>query len=344
MVATRDELTERLQSVLKIGFLLYNRIMDNMGYGQKKLKDIVEKEAEEEEETTEQTLEDNIDLTATENERVLKRVYRSFVIPRTPKAYIDSYFDRTKPHIKTLIEDQLKEMQSAKIIMTLWVRWKKPVKSTITLDTEDLEGAQDIGGNTGDNYISVEMPFNSLMAEIFEGSYIDGLIQRMFAHIKTQVENPRIPESGHTLDQIMHLHINFHKLVLTRGSSYIELPEWMARKKAVTNPKNNDEQCFKWVVIAALHHGKIAKDLQRISKLHHHEDQYNWNELEFPLAIQNLGKFERNNPGIAVNVLFNKKESIYTARRSELNGSCRNQVNLLMIVDNSRLHSNQEHT
>ena len=75
-------------------------------------------------------------------------------------------------------------MQSAKVIKTLWVRWRKPVKSTITLDPEDLEGGQEIGGNTGDNYIRVEMPFNSLMTEVFEDSDIDGLIQRMVAHIK----------------------------------------------------------------------------------------------------------------------------------------------------------------
>ena len=237
------------------------------------------------------------------------------MIPGTTKADIDSYFYRTKPHIKALIEDQLKEMQSTKVIMALWIRWKKPVKLAITLDPEDLEGPQDTG-YPGDNYIKVHMPFNSLMTEFFEGSNIDRLIKRMSAHIKTQVENPRMPESGFTLDQIMHLHINFYKLALTRGSSYIKLPEWIAKKKAVINPKNNNEQCFKWAVIAALHHEEIAKDPQCISKLQHFQEQYNWNGLEFPLAIQKIDKFERNNPGIAVNVLFNKKESIYTARRS----------------------------
>ena len=47
---TRDALAERLQSVRDITSLLYNKMMENMGYGQKeRLKDIVEKEAEEEE-------------------------------------------------------------------------------------------------------------------------------------------------------------------------------------------------------------------------------------------------------------------------------------------------------
>ena len=49
VAATRYALAERLQSVRKTLSLLYNRMMDNIGYGRKRLKDIVEKEAEEEE-------------------------------------------------------------------------------------------------------------------------------------------------------------------------------------------------------------------------------------------------------------------------------------------------------
>ena len=219
--------------------------------------------------------------------------------------------------------------------MTLWVRWKKPIKPLIELDPEDLEDAQDIGGNAddkirpgpsmnlnpkemdhvpkpiknaagkaflkaknsilvlygvkkplkgdmenqkqtedntshkneGDNYIRMEMPFNSLMAEFFQASDINYLIQRMFAHIKTQVENPKIPESCFSIDKIMYLYINFHRLALTRGGSYIELLEWLKSKKAVINSQNKDEECFKWAVIAALHHKDIKKDHQRISTL-----------------------------------------------------------------------------
>ena len=176
------------------------------------------------------------------------------------------------------------------------------------------------------------------MTKFFEGSNTAELIQRMLEHIKTQVENYRIPESGFTRDQIMLLHINFHRLALTRGSSYIVLPGWMAKKKALINPKSNDEKCFKWAVIATLHYEDIKHQTERISLLQHYEDQYNWNELEFSLAIQKIGKFDKNNPGIAVNVLFNKKKSIYTARRSGLNGKCSKQVNLLIVVDGENRH------
>ena len=47
VAATRDALAERLQSVRETVSLLYNRMMKNMEYGRERLKDIVGKEAEE---------------------------------------------------------------------------------------------------------------------------------------------------------------------------------------------------------------------------------------------------------------------------------------------------------
>ena len=48
VAATQDALAERLQNVRKTTSLLYNRMMENVGYEQERLKDIVKKEAEEE--------------------------------------------------------------------------------------------------------------------------------------------------------------------------------------------------------------------------------------------------------------------------------------------------------
>ena len=87
-----------------------------------------------------------------------------------------------------------------------------------------------------------------------------------------------MPESGFSLDKIMHLYINFHRLALTRGSSYIKLPEWIKNKKTAINPQNKDEECFKWAVIAALRS---------------YENQHNLKGLEFPASIKKINKFEK---------------------------------------------------
>ena len=90
------------------------------------------------------------------------------VVPSLLKADIDGIYGRVKPHVKALIEDQLKDMQSTKVIMTLWVGLKKPVKSTITLDYKDEEDAKDVDGNTDDTY-RVEIAYSGhlVMVGIF---------------------------------------------------------------------------------------------------------------------------------------------------------------------------------
>ena len=95
------------------------------------------------------------------------------------------------------------------------------------------------------------------MTEMFQGSDVDGLLRGIFAFIKTQTEHPALPKSGCTIDHVMHLDIDFQKLELTRGGSQIELPKWIAIKKAVINPKNENEEFFKWALIAALHHDRV---------------------------------------------------------------------------------------
>ena len=79
----------------------------------------------------------------------------------------------------------------------------------------------------------------------------------MIAYIKIQTENLKFPESGFSLDKIMRLSINFHRLALTRGSSYTEFP-----------------RCFKWAVIAALHHEEIKHNPERIGLLRSYENHY----------------------------------------------------------------------
>ena len=110
------------------------------------------------------------------------------------------------------------------------------VKKTMKRQTEDNTDLTVHKNETvpNDNYTRVEMSFNSLMTEFFEGSDINDLIRSMLAHIKTQVENPQMPESGFTLDKTMHLYINFHRLVLTRSGSYTELPKWVKKGSGST--------------------------------------------------------------------------------------------------------------
>ena len=104
-------------------------------------------------------------------------------------------------------------MGSVKIIMTLWVVCIKPIKLLI----KGAKNAAGLDEDTTDDiyYEKIEMPFNSVMTELFDASHINDLIERMLPYIKAQTENPKFPEGGFTQDKIMHLYINFQRLVLT---------------------------------------------------------------------------------------------------------------------------------
>ena len=117
----------------------------------------------------------------------------------------------------------------------------------------------------------VDKAFNSRMMEVHQGSDLDGIVNEMIAHMKTQIENPALVNSRFRFNEVLFTDVNFHQLNLTRGSSHIPLTDWIAKKKAIINPQNDDEECFKWAVIAA---SEIEKVLQRMSNLRKFENNY----------------------------------------------------------------------
>ena len=160
------------------------------------------------------------------------------------------------------------------------------------------------------------------------------IVDEMFAHMRMQIENPALANSRFRFDEVLFIEINFYQLNLTRGSSYIPLPSWIESKKAVINPKNeNDEECFRWAVIAALHYEEIGKNPQHISNIMRHKN-YDWFGLEFPVAINKINEFKKNND-IAVNVLGLKGQRIYICRNSK-HYDRKNVASLLLIDDGKK--------
>src|SRR3978361_2141820 len=64
--------------------------------------------------------------------------------------------------------------------------------------------------------------------------------------------------SGWSLKEIINLQVNINKHQPMHGSSYIPLPKPIAAKQACINVKNDDNACFAWAVVSALH--PVEKD------------------------------------------------------------------------------------
>ena len=82
----------------------------------------------------------------------------------------------------------------------------------------------------------------------------------------------------------------------------------------------------------------IEKNPERISKLKHYINKYNWKGIDFRAGPKDWVNFEKNNKTIALNVLYipcNTK-TISVAYRSEYNNKRKKQVILLMISNGKK--------
>ena len=160
-----------------------------------------------------------------ELEQAFGGAYRSYRINGKPKIDIDTFFNRIGKRLIELIERELKTRTSARIQTTAWIRFVR----------DDEEGQE-----------RVELAFNSLMTSVYRGSEMNQIVDGMITNMKLQIENQALLNSRFVFDEFLYLDVNFHQLNLTRGSPYLPLPDWLARRKAIVNPHNDDEECFKW--------------------------------------------------------------------------------------------------
>ncbi|KAF2885308.1 hypothetical protein ILUMI_20874 [Ignelater luminosus] len=89
-----------------------------------------------------------------------------------------------------------------------------------------------------------------------------------------------------------------------RGSSYMALPSEIAKKRGVIKVKNNDDACFAWAVTSALH--PAAKNSGRVSLYLHYTSVLNLESITFPMTINKIKKFEKQNQ-ISINVFMLEK-------------------------------------
>ena len=224
---------------------------------------------------------------------------------------METLFDRIGRALIDLIKKEFHSLNSARIQTTTWIRFVR----------EDEEGQE-----------RVELAFNSLMTNFYRGSDLFKIVNEMIANMKFQIENPALLNSKFVFDEVLRLDTNFYRLNLTRGSSYLPLPDWLVKKKAIINPHNKDEECFKWAVIAAENVG--MKDPQRVSNLRKFSDNYDWSGLRFPVSIENIKDFEMNND-ISIIMLSVENRDIYICRKGIRRGA---EINLLLISEGGIRH------
>ena len=194
------------------------------------------------------------------------RAYRRYKIDGRPRMDYDTVFNR----IKFQLILTFKKARSAKVQATMWIKFKQ--------DDE-----------------SIELAFNSRMMTVYNLSEINEIANEMIARMQEQIENLALLNSRFVFDQVLFMDIDFHQLNPTRGSSYVPLPEWLANKKAIINPGNKDQECFKWAVIAASRWEEIDSHPERTFKLKRFEKDFDWSGIKFPVSVKDIKGFEVKN-------------------------------------------------
>ena len=184
--------------------------------------------------------------------------------------------------------------------------------------------------------------FNSSQEIVFEETDREELFQKSLDKMLEKLDEFLENGSGWKLDSIESLDIHTVKYTPLNGSSYIKLPYILACKKAIINMKNKDDECFRWCVTRALN--PIARDSERVTKiLREQAKKLDWSGLKFPLAVKDIHRFERLNPGVTVNVYMFQTDGYILDRkvkplRVSNVESDKPRIHLLLISDGEKQH------
>ena len=180
--------------------------------------------------------------------------------------------------------------------------------------------------------------FHSKMEINLEGTDENELYGVMIDTIEEKTQKlEHAPETGWHFRSVINLELHTAEWVPIRGSSYIELPEYLKNKKAITNIKNDDDKCFLWCVLRALN--PVKKNKERIDgTLKSKIDTLNMKDIKYPITLKDIKKFECLNSSISISVLgYNEKEKVYPLRVSEYIGR-EHDIVLMLICNEERKH------
>ena len=142
--------------------------------------------------------------------------------------------------------------------------------------------------------------------------------------------------SGWRLYSIIKLELHTTRYNPLRGETWIPLPKELANKKAIINMKNEDNKCFLWYVLRALN--PKANHPERLDKkLKEKENTLNMEGIKYPVSLQDLNKFENQNPTISITVFGYKEKGVHPLRNSD-NMDREHKIRLMLIEKDGVQH------
>lgn len=147
--------------------------------------------------------------------------------------------------------------------------------------------------------------FRSTTFQVLDSEDLDHFLNQAFQQMQNAMEEFIHHGSNWRMESVLGLEIKAVPYQPLTAAKYRPLPAGIQQLRGIVNIQNNDEKCFLWCVLAALH--PTNHNPQRVSHYHPFENELNVNGISFPTPISQIKKFEDQN-GISINVFGFEKE------------------------------------
>ena len=175
---------------------------------------------------------------------------------------------------------------------------------------------------------TTEAYFRSDVMTILSAHAIDAAVQKAFTDIEKRIEKWTREGSGWTVTKVLNVYLDFAKYTPLKGSSYVDLPTYLRKKKAIINVKNNDNKCLEWALLFSLY--PAHDNPHRVSKYKDHENELNFAGVGFPVTLKDIPKVEKQN-SLAINVFgYSESAGIHPLYITKDND--KSPINLLLIT------------
>ena len=162
------------------------------------------------------------------------------------------------------------------------------------------------------------------------------LLNKLFREIIEKEDTYVKNGSGWYFKEVVRLEIHTVEYTPITGSSYIPLPDWIVRKKAIVSIRNSDNKCFLWSILRYLH--PREKNDCRLKDLKKYQFSLNTKGITFPMKVKDIDRFEKLNPDLpGINVFsIDDKNTIYPLR--EISKECTNSIDLFLYEKDGNQH------
>ena len=136
------------------------------------------------------------------------------IVKKNRNLSLDEYLNKITPYLKNIITD-LQNSDTWKFQLTIAINF---------ISSKDV----------GEERVMHSKSDNSKLT-----SYNDGILETSMR------------ESDFIFDSVQLMYYKRHKVNFRRCGSYIDSPDWIKKKKATVNPKDEDDKCFQYAVTVA---------------------------------------------------------------------------------------------